>query len=673
MSDRSIVLIVDDERFNITVLQELLEAEYDIMVAKNGEQALSCVAAAPLPDLILLDIMMPKMDGMEVCRRLKAMPQICDIPVIFVTAKAEVEDELEGFKVGAVDYINKPINPAVVQTRVKTHLELHAARRELRKNNEQLNDYNTQLGISLERLMASEEHFRSLVQTVPDIVYKINSEGNFTFLNDAVARLGYRPVELLGKHFSEIIYLPDVANVSRKQVLDDIKGQKIAAQPKLFDEQRSGERMTAGLEVRLKLKSGACGEVVEIESIGEQLLFVEINCSGLYGEHLDPRSSHKERNYVGTVGVIRDITERKRIERQLQEAKNKAEEATNMKDKFVSLVAHDIRSPLCSVAGLIELILKQGVSIKERHKQLLSQAMISCQNLIVMVEEVLNISRLRSGKLTPKMQFFNVYVCVADIAQRLDYQLCEKDINLANQLAKNTRLYADMHLFSEVVQNLITNAIKFSNKNATITLLPVGNNQSGIAVQDQGVGIRPEIIPKLFNVAEKISTPGTAGEQGTGFGLPFSFDIMQAHGGSLEVTSAVGQGSLFSAILPDVKPIVLIVDDDELDRLAIQAHVATIDAVILEADSVQAATDLLQQHTPHLIICDIVMPERDGFQLLQIIKGDPHTKHIAVMMITGSEVAAHRDACFRLGANDYTIKPIDPDDFLPRMRHQLGG
>ncbi len=67
------------------------------------------------------------------------------------------------------------------------------------------------------------------------------------------------------------------------------------------------------------------------------------------------------------------------------------------------------------------------------------------------------------------------------------------------------------------------------------------------------------------------------------------------------------------------------------------------------------------------------MPERDGFQLLQIIKGDPHTKHIAVMMITGSEVAAHRDACFRLGANDYTIKPIDPDDFLPRMRHQLGG
>jgi len=129
------VLIVDDTAENITLINGLLKDQYRTRVATNGERALALAAAKPLPDLILLDIMMPGMDGYEVCRRLKADAGMKHIPVIFLTAKVEVEDEQKGFDVGAVDYITKPISPPIVLARVKTHLTLKSAADFLRDKN----------------------------------------------------------------------------------------------------------------------------------------------------------------------------------------------------------------------------------------------------------------------------------------------------------------------------------------------------------------------------------------------------------------------------------------------------------------------------------------------------------------------------------------------------------
>jgi sigma-B regulation protein RsbU (phosphoserine phosphatase) len=127
------ILVVDDERLNINVLVDLLKPDYKMMAAKNGEQALKAVRISNPPDLILLDIMMPEMDGYEVCRRLKADEATRDIPVIFVTAMGETSDETKGLEVGAVDYLTKPISPPIVQARVKTHLALKNNMQELQK------------------------------------------------------------------------------------------------------------------------------------------------------------------------------------------------------------------------------------------------------------------------------------------------------------------------------------------------------------------------------------------------------------------------------------------------------------------------------------------------------------------------------------------------------------
>jgi len=135
MAARPVLLLVDDEPQNLFVLAELLSADYRVLTAKSGARALQLVAETPQIDLVLLDIMMPVMDGYEVMRRLKADPKMVQVPVIFVTAMAQVADEEAGLRMGAVDYITKPVSPPIVLQRVKTHLELKAARDVLRDQN----------------------------------------------------------------------------------------------------------------------------------------------------------------------------------------------------------------------------------------------------------------------------------------------------------------------------------------------------------------------------------------------------------------------------------------------------------------------------------------------------------------------------------------------------------
>ena len=131
ITDKKLVLLVDDTPANIQVVHNILKDSHTIRIATNGAKALDLAKASPQPDLILLDVMMPDLDGYEVCSRLKSDPNTREIPIIFLTGKTEPEDETKGFELGAVDYIHKPFSPAVVQARVETHLTLREAREQL--------------------------------------------------------------------------------------------------------------------------------------------------------------------------------------------------------------------------------------------------------------------------------------------------------------------------------------------------------------------------------------------------------------------------------------------------------------------------------------------------------------------------------------------------------------
>jgi phosphoserine phosphatase RsbU/P len=161
VGEKKTVLVIDDAAANIQVVHSMLKDDYKIRVATTGAKALDLVKAKPLPDLILLDVAMPGMDGYEVCCLLKAMLEVKDIPVIFLTGKTETDDETRGFQVGAVDYIHKPFSPAVVKARVHTHLVLREAREQLAR---QL------LFINNELEMAREIQLSILPQKIPKIL-----------------------------------------------------------------------------------------------------------------------------------------------------------------------------------------------------------------------------------------------------------------------------------------------------------------------------------------------------------------------------------------------------------------------------------------------------------------------------------------------------------------------
>jgi len=140
-AEKSTILVVDDAPENIDVLNGILKPDYQVKVALNGDKALKVANSAPPPDLILLDIMMPDIDGYEVCRRLKSDPKTVDIPVIFVSAMSEVMDETKGFELGAVDYITKPVSPPIVKARIENHLSLKLARNKLEALSQKLGKY----------------------------------------------------------------------------------------------------------------------------------------------------------------------------------------------------------------------------------------------------------------------------------------------------------------------------------------------------------------------------------------------------------------------------------------------------------------------------------------------------------------------------------------------------
>jgi len=370
--------------------------------------------------------------------------------------------------------------------------------------------------------------------------------------------------------------------------------------------------------------------------------------------------------------TIRFALERKQAENELRMAKEKAEKATKLKDKFVSMVSHDLKSPFNSIVGFLRLMEgDQDNPLYPSHKEMIDDILENCDGMLQMIDELLNINKLQTGKIQPKLKFHDARSLIESAIHRVRFLAENKKIELNNKVPDNARLYADWDLYSEVILNLVTNSIKFSNVGDSISLYIPEGKTTTIAVKDTGVGIKEILIPKLFKYEEKTSFPGTAGETGSGYGLPFCKDIMDVHGGDLRVDSVEGQGTTFFVELPSVRPVILIVDDETSTRQIVRKYLETLDVDIIEAVDGKNALDVLQSTEPHMVITDLNMPNLDGFGLLEEIRNNPKTKHLPVLVLTWGTMEMCEKA-IRMGADDYISKPLEPHEFIPRVRKFIG-
>ncbi len=245
-----------------------------------------------------------------------------------------------------------------------------------------------------------------------------------------------------------------------------------------------------------------------------------------------------------------ELVERKKAEQAMKKQRNIAEKATKLKNQFVNLVVHDLRHPFMSILGFIELMMEdKACPVPGKHMKFLDIIQKSAKSMLNMIDKLLDLGRMSSGELEVYKEFVDVQELTAGIIERVDQMAKEKEIELINEV-KPGKFFADRELFGSVVHNLISNAIKFSKPKSRVVILTPEDMSTTIAVKDTGAGINEKILPNIFKQEIKTSTRGTAGEKGTGLGLPYCKAIMDAHGGSLTLEVTQGEGTVFYATLP---------------------------------------------------------------------------------------------------------------------------
>jgi signal transduction histidine kinase/ActR/RegA family two-component response regulator len=411
--------------------------------------------------------------------------------------------------------------------------------------------------------------------------------------------------------------------------------------------------------------------------------------------------AEKDRQLKQTLQKAKGELEKKVVERtrdlretneKLMAAKIVAEEATKLRDDFLSLVSHDMRSPLTAVMSMIDIVNKPDPDdkYKEKKKSVLVRVEKVVNGLVEMIDQLMNISRLKSGKLKPMKRYCNLQKLVDTWFGNLSIHAEKKEITLVNHIPEDTSVYADYSLFGEVVHNLIYNAIKFSNKNGSIAVGVETGNGDGTSsdvftfmVRDEGVGIKSTRLKTLFRHDKKTSTSGTAGETGTGLGLPFCRDIMLAHGGALRMESEHGKGSTFYADLPVVNTIVVVADDQEVQRSIMKKLIAGFPNVdVVEAADGTEVLEILKEVTPDLIISDLYMPKMDGFELLAEIKKRRNMKDVPILVSSAvTEDDTESDYGFSeeelqakvlgLGASDFISKPVVDEEFIHCLKKYI--
>jgi len=483
-------------------------------------------------------------------------------------------------------------------------------------------------------LRESEERYRFLFEMAPEAI-AIHSGGKILMVNAAAVRLvGAQSTEdLIGRSIMDFVH-PDFWQVA----IDRIKGMFESGDVAPMMDQKYF-RMT--------------GEIIDLEVMAGPIIY-----------HGKPA--------VQT--FMRDVTARKELERKLQEAKEKAENATKLKDKFVTLVSHDLKSPLLGVMELVKVMLSdEKKPLDKEHAGRLNKILNSSRGLVEMINKLLNINLLQTGTITPLKRKINCHKITEQRIEPLRHLSEKKGISIRNNVPRQLRMMADPDLFGECVSNLLSNAIKFCGQGCEITVFSPEGRPTTLAVRDNGAGVNEQFLPHIFSHETRTSSAGTSGERGYGLGLPYCNDIIAAHNGSLTVETEAGKGSTFYLTLPDEKPTVLVVDDQAVAREMARDYLKDLGVEVIEAEDGFSALEILKELIPLAIITDIHMPGMGGVELLTKLKGSPETRDLPVIvttavsefMVEGTDVRTH---VMKLGAADFVGKPFMRDDLVSSVR-----
>ncbi len=369
---------------------------------------------------------------------------------------------------------------------------------------------------------------------------------------------------------------------------------------------------------------------------------------------------------------LRDVTYYFDKEEKLREEFLKISTQNKVKDKFISIISHDLRAPFTSLIGFSEILLNEPDLSQEEREDYLRYIYEAAQTQLNLVNHLLDWSRLQSGKIEVEPARLNVRLAVSGAASSLTGAAVRKGVEIEIEIPNDLYFYADPKLIDRVISNLLSNALKFtpSEKKIYVRANKYGGNKIEITVKDEGIGIKESDKTKIFKLDEKITTPGTAGEKGTGLGLTLVKEIVEKHGGEIWFFSKEGEGSEFHFTIPEAKQIFLIIDDDLRARELFKKHIRNVfeDAEIIEAENGYEALNLAYRKIPSMIITDHDMPLMNGVQFLEVIKKNPKLKNAPVLIVSGALDNEAISAYKKLGVNEILEKPFETETFLNMLK-----
>ncbi|MDD3559641.1 MAG: PAS domain S-box protein [Melioribacteraceae bacterium] len=378
------------------------------------------------------------------------------------------------------------------------------------------------------------------------------------------------------------------------------------------------------------------------------------------------------RNNKGVIekiyGSVRDISLSKRAEEKLQESANNLKALNETKDRFISIVSHDLRTPFSSILGFTDILLSDPKMEESKRMEYINFIQESSKNMLSLVNSLLDWTRLQTGRIHFEPERINATYVVSKVVQMLSGASLRKSINLTSLLDKDVYVHADENLLLQVLSNLISNAIKFTQTNGIIEISAepiVDKKQIKFCVRDNGKGIDEEDLEKLFRVDTKFSTTGTMGETGTGLGLSLCKEIVEKHGGEIWAESQINEGSAFYFTIPFSSTQILLVDDHKADRLLYNKLLKSVvpNYTIVEAENGEEAFKIIKQSSPALVITDHNMPVMSGLDLVKKVTFS-ELKYVPPIMVLSGDINPEIGESYReLGVEFVFTKPVDLNKF----------
>jgi PAS domain S-box-containing protein len=645
MSGRVTILNVDDTpglRYNKT--RVLKAAGYEVVEADTGATALRLVREL-VPELVLCDVKLPDMSGIDVCREIKGDPATRAIPVIQISATfVTPDDQKSGLRGGADIYLTEPLEPKVLETVVSVLLQLRR----------------TEAG-----LKETEERWQRLVDSnVVGVV--IVEDGRVVEANEMFQQmLGYS-----GEEFR-----------SSQRTLRDLT-------PREYYEATD----RAAVEV---MERGSCGTFEK-----EYLRKDGTRVSAVVGAAL---IDHRRRRWMS---LVLDISEQKRVEAEKEQAfereriaRAQAEEATRLKDDFLANLSHELRTPMNIIIGWAHL-LRNGPLSDEQKVRAAEAIERAARSQAQLIEDLLDVSRIVTGKFRMQMQEVKIGLILKSAVDSLRLVASTKQIVVTlSQEAAGTTIQGDPDRLQQVFWNLLSNAVKFTPAGGCVDVrMYKSETHVSVTVTDTGLGISSDFLPHVFDRFRQADSTSTRQHTGMGLGLAIVRHVVELHGGKVRAESAGENcGSSFTVSLPlavesdateSDTPVstetsaippkqwrVLLVDDDADAREVTVAGLEKAGFELRAVSTAQEALGMLDHWLPDVIVSDIGMPGLDGYEFMRMLRARPPERGGRVAALALTAFARLEDAvrARSSGYQGHIAKPISPKELaaavakLPRV------